>query len=158
MLVAEEVLDDLGEGPVARQEAAHQLIYDVLVEPAEYLNLPSSLVERNVFEDQQMTAMELERPIVRQCRRVATLWFRWVNAQGLVYPRGVEGTWTRIWELVTTMPRIEIAHPHYLAQLLAPAPLPPPGGLLCPLPLATTGFSSESSNSINGPARRESDE
>jgi len=32
LLVAEEVLDDLGEGSVARQEAAHQLIYDVLVD------------------------------------------------------------------------------------------------------------------------------
>ena len=66
LLVAEEVLDNLGEGSVARQEAAHQLISDVLVEPAEHLNLPSSLVEHNVFEDQQMTTMELGRPIVRQ--------------------------------------------------------------------------------------------
>ena len=32
LLVAEEVLDDLGEGSVAHQEAAHQLIYDVLVD------------------------------------------------------------------------------------------------------------------------------
>ena len=57
------------------------------------------------------------------------------------------------------MPRIKIAHPDYLAQLLAPGrPLPPLGGLLCPLPLATVGFSSESSNSVTGPARRESDE
>jgi len=80
LLVAEEVLDDLGEGSEARQETAHQLTYDVLVEPPEHLNLPSTLVGRNVFEDQQITAMELERPVVRQCRRVATLWFRWVNA------------------------------------------------------------------------------
>jgi len=65
-----------------------------------------------------MIAMELERPLVRQCRRIATLWFRWVESQGVVYPRGVEGTWTRIWELATIMPRIEIAHPNYLAQLL----------------------------------------
>jgi len=156
--VAKEVLDDLGEGSVLRQEAAHPLVYDVLVEPTEHLNLPSSLVERNDFEGQQMTAMELERPVVRQCRRAATLWLRWVNAQGLVYPRGIESIWTRIWELVTAMPRIEIAHPNYLTQLLAPAPLPPPGGLLCPLPLATTGFSLESSNSVIGHARRESDE
>jgi len=155
--MAEEVLDDLSEGPVARQKAAHQLIYDVLVEPAKHLNLPSSLVERNVFEDQQMTTMELERPIVRQCTRVATLWFRWVNAQGLVYPRGVEGTWMRIWELVTTMPRIEIAHPNYLTQHLIPAPPLPPGGLLCPLPLATAGFSTESSSSVTGAACKESD-
>jgi len=31
LLVAEEVLDNLGEGQVARQEAAHQLIYDIVV-------------------------------------------------------------------------------------------------------------------------------
>jgi len=49
LLVAEEVLDNLGEGPVARQKAAYQLIYDVLVEPAEHLNLPTSLVECNTF-------------------------------------------------------------------------------------------------------------
>jgi len=96
LLVAEEVLDNMGKGPVPHQEAAHQLIYDVLVEPTEHINLPTSLVERNAYENQQMTAMELERPLVRQCRRVATLWFRWVESQGLVYPRGVEGTWTRI--------------------------------------------------------------
>jgi len=115
-------------------------------------------VERNAFEDQQMAAMELERPVVRQCKRVATLWFRWVNAQGVVYPQGNEGAWMRIWELVATMPRIEIAHPNYLAQLLAPVPPPPPARLLCTLPLAIAGFSSESSNSVTGPARRESDE
>jgi len=44
LLVAEEVLDNLGEGSMACQEAAHQLIYDVLVDPAEHLNLPTSLV------------------------------------------------------------------------------------------------------------------
>jgi len=115
LLVVKEVLDTLGEGQVARQEAAHQLIYDVLVEPAEHINLPTSLVECNVFENQQMTTMELERPLVRKCKRIATLWFRWVESQGLVYPRGVEGTWTRIWELVPIIPRIEIAHPNYVA-------------------------------------------
>ena len=56
------------------------------------------------------------------------------------------------------MPRIEIAHPNCLAQLLAPSLLPPTGGLLCPQPLATAGYSSESSNSATGPPRRESDE
>ena len=53
------------------------------------------------------------------------------------------------------MPRIEIAHPNYLAQLLTPVPPSPLAGLLCTLPLATASFSSESSNSVIGPARRE---
>jgi len=35
LMVAENVLDTLGEDPVARQEATHQLIYDVLIEPSE---------------------------------------------------------------------------------------------------------------------------
>jgi len=80
LLVAKEVLDTLGEGQVVRQEAAHQLIYDVLVEPTEHMNLPTFLVEHNTYENQEMTTLELERPIARQCRRVATLWFRWVES------------------------------------------------------------------------------
>ena len=87
----------------------------MLVEPTEHINLPAFPVERNTYENQQMTTLKLERPLARQCRRVATLWFRWVESQGMVYPRDVEGTWTRIWELVTITPRIEIAHPNYLA-------------------------------------------
>ena len=83
--MAEEVLDTLGEEQEARPEAAHQLIYDVLLEPAEQINLPTSLVERNTFENQQMTVLELERPLVRQCKRVSILWFRLVESQGLVY-------------------------------------------------------------------------
>ena len=94
LLVAEEVLDTLGEEQVVRQEAAHQLIYDALVEPVEHLNLPTSLVEHNTYENQQMTTLELERPLVRQCKRVATCWFRWVESQRMEYPQGVEGTWT----------------------------------------------------------------
>ena len=43
--MAEDVLDSLGDDQDTRQEAAHQLIYDVLVEPAEHVNLPTSLVE-----------------------------------------------------------------------------------------------------------------
>ena len=43
--MAEDVLDTLGEEQDAHQEATDQLIYDVLVEPAEHVNLPTSLVE-----------------------------------------------------------------------------------------------------------------
>jgi len=42
-MVAENVLETLGDDPITRQEAAHQLIYDVLVEPAERQNVPRSL-------------------------------------------------------------------------------------------------------------------
>ena len=59
--------------------------------------------------------------------------------------------------LVSIMPRVERAHPNFLAQLLAPPP-PPTGGVLAPQPLAIVGYSFESSNSVTGPVRRESEE
>jgi len=88
LTVAEDVLESLGDEQVTRQEAAHQLIYDVLVELAGHLNLPTSFVERNAFETHHMRVYGQERPKVGQCRRVVKLWFRWVE-----YPRGVESTW-----------------------------------------------------------------
>ena len=42
LIVAEDVFESLGDEQVTRQEAAHQLIYDVLIEPAGYMNLPLS--------------------------------------------------------------------------------------------------------------------
>jgi len=49
LTMAEDVLDSLGEDQIACQEAAQQLIYDVLVEPTGHLNLPTTLVKRNIF-------------------------------------------------------------------------------------------------------------
>jgi len=46
IIVAEDVFDSLGEDQDARQEAAHQLIYDVLVEPAEHVCLWSAMLMR----------------------------------------------------------------------------------------------------------------
>ena len=89
---------------------------------------------------------------------MAKLWFRWVDSQGVQYPQGIEGTWTRIWELVTIMPGIEDANTNYLAQLLVPPPLPLTGDVLAPRPLATVGYSFEGSNSVIGTLRRESEE
>ena len=57
----------------------------------------------------------------------------------------------RIWELVSTIPRVEYAQPTSLAQLLVPPPPPPTGGVLAPQPLAVAGYSFESSNSVTGP-------
>jgi len=61
---------------------------------------------------------------VRECRRMARLWFRWVETKGLEYPRGFQGTWERIRELVVLTPSIEEAHTDRLSALLAP-PRPP---------------------------------
>jgi len=47
--MAEVVLDSLGEDQDTHQEAAHQLIYDVFVEPTGHVNLPTALVEHNIF-------------------------------------------------------------------------------------------------------------
>jgi len=99
-----------------------------------------------------------QHPEVGQCRRVAKLWFRWVETRGVEYPQGVEGMWLRIWELVTVMPRIEEANTNYIAQLLAPPSPPPPGVILSPRPLAVVTYSSEGSNSITGPLRNDNQE
>ena len=105
-----------------------------------------------------MNGFGQERLMVGQQRRVAKLWFRWAQSQGLEYPRSIEGTWTRIWELVTIMPRIEDANTNYLAQLLAPTPPPPTGDVMSPCSLATAGYSSVGSNSVTGSIRKESEE
>jgi len=150
LTVAEDVLESLGDDQVTRQEAVHQLIYDVLIEPAGHINLSLSLVERNAFKTQQMRVYSQERPKVGQCRRVAKLWFRWVETQGVEYPRGIEGMWLRIWELVTVMPRIEEANTNYSHH--------PPGVILSSRPLAVTTYSSEGSNSVTGPLRSKNQE
>ena len=111
---------------MTRQEAAHQLIYDVLVKPTESQNLPRNLSDQTTFETHQMRLYAHERPEAFECRRVAKLWVRWVETQGVVYPRGVQGTWMRIWEIVALMPRVKAANTNYIAQLLALPPPPPP--------------------------------
>ena len=89
--VVEDILESLGDEQVTRQEATHQLIYDVLVEPTGYLHLPMSLVERNTYMTHQMRVYGQECPEVGQCRWVVKLWFR-VETQGVEYPWGIEGT------------------------------------------------------------------
>ena len=90
---------------------------------------------------------------------MAKFWYRWVETKGLVYPRGVQGTWTQIWELVSLMPRIEEANIDYIATPLAPSPPSPPDSVLAPRPLAMMApMSSEGSNSVTGPFYREDEE
>ena len=81
-----------------------------------------------------------------------------MEARGIEYPRGVECTWKRIWELVSTIHGIEYASPSYLAQLLAPPPPPPTGAVIAPQPLAIAGYSSDSSNLVNGTPHYHEDE
>ena len=47
-----------------------------------------------------------------------------MDAEGMVYPQGVQGTWLRIWETVDTQPGVEYASTNYIEFLLAPHPLP----------------------------------
>ena len=120
------------------------------MEPAERIVMPDTLGGRIRFEHRQLDALGEMTPTVRQCRRVAAFWYNLVDARGVEYPRGIEGTWKRIWELVSTIHGIENAPPSYLALLLASPPPPPPGEVLAPQALAIAGYSSESSNSVNG--------
>jgi hypothetical protein len=157
LIVAEDVIDHLGVGEAVRREAALMLIHNLLIEPARRLTLPSTLVERNRFEARQIEALSEELPVVRQCRRVAKFWFKWVEDRGLDYPRCIEGTWTRIWELVALIPGEENAGTAYLALLLAPPPVPPPPGVIQAPSLPPMTFSSEDPNSVYDSAQEESD-
>ena len=94
--IAKDALEELGRDPQMRQDSAYQLMYDLLIEPAEHLELPTTVIERNAYEQQQMRRYEQECPEVELCRRMETLWYRWVETKGLEYPRGVLSTWNRI--------------------------------------------------------------
>ena len=122
LVVAEEALDSLGDNLSARQQAAHQLVYDGLMEPMEHIVMPNSLGGRIRFEHQQLDALGEITPTVRQCKRVAAFWYNLVEARGIKYPRGIEGTWKRIWELTSTIHGIENAPLSYLALLHGPPP------------------------------------
>ena len=150
LITAEEVLDTLGSGQRTRQEDADQLIYDVLIEPTEHMDLPVTTTSRSAFEVRQMRALVHENPEGEICIRMTRLWRRWVETKGVVYPRGLRGTWMRIRELVMIMPRIEEANTDYIAMLLAPPPPSPPGSKPPPSAVRTT-ISSEGSNSVTGP-------
>ena len=78
-MVAEDVLETLGSDQQSQQEAAYQLIYDVLIEPTERVNLPVTIIDRNVHELQQMRLFSQECPKVNLCRRMTKLWYRWVK-------------------------------------------------------------------------------
>jgi len=48
-MVAEDVLETLGNDQRTREEDADQLIYDVLIEPTEHMDLPVTTTERNAM-------------------------------------------------------------------------------------------------------------
>jgi len=149
LMVDENVLDSLGDDPIARQEAAHQLICVGLIEPSECQNLSRSIDDRVVTVHHQMRIYAHDRLKAWQCKRVAKLWARWLDTKDEIYPRGVQGTWMRVWELVKTMPGIEGASTDYIAQLLAPPLLTTPTAVVTsstPITIAT--FNSKGSNSV----------
>jgi hypothetical protein len=156
LMMIEGELSMLGEDPSSRQIIAHQVIYDALIEPAGHLGMPAAYSGRQNFEVRQMNQFREENPEVDICWRMAKLWYRWVETKGVEYPRGPQGTWIRIRELVTLMPRIEVANTDYIATLLAPTPPPPPS--LRPPAGPPPTFSSEGSYSVTGPYRTGSEE
>jgi len=148
--VAEDVLEDLGRDARTRRESARQMVRDMLLDPTETAALPTTPLERNEYEQQLMRSYEQVWPPVTKCRRMARLWFRWVETKGLDYPRGFQGTWERIRELIAVTPSIEEANTDRLTALLAP-PRPPASGPRPRPPTFGTSLSSGSSNSITGP-------
>ena len=54
LMVAEDVLETMGGNQRTRQEDANQLIYDVLIEPAEHMDLLVTTTKRNAYEVRQM--------------------------------------------------------------------------------------------------------
>jgi len=50
LVLEEDALDTLGDYPITQQEAANQLIYDLLVELAEHQNLLNNLEDRIAVE------------------------------------------------------------------------------------------------------------
>jgi len=112
----------------------------VLLKPAEHLALPSKLAGKNAYKWQHMRLYEQVCPEVSLCRRMAKLWYRWVETKGLEYTRGIQGTWNRIQELVITMPRIESANTNHIVALLALPPATSLGPVLNPRPLAVVSI------------------
>jgi len=157
LVVVEDVLEELGRDTRARRDSVRQVVRDMLLEPAEHAALPTTFLERNEYEQQLMRSYEQVWPEARECRRMARLWFRWVDTKGLEYPRGIQGTWERIRELVALTPSIEEANTDRLTALLAP-PRPPPTGPRPKLPTYGTSLSSGSSNSVTGPPYHPSEE
>ena len=148
--VAEDVLPDLGHDTRTRRDAARQMVRDILLHPTETAALPTTLLERNEYEQQLLQAYERVWPPAIECRRMARLWYRWVETKGLEYPRGFQGTWERIRELIALTPHIEEANTDRLTALLAPSHPPPDGPRPRP-PTFGTSLSSGSSNSVTGP-------
>jgi len=58
LAVAEDTLKELRRHARTRRDFARQMIRDALLELAELMALPSTLSERNVFEQQQMRSYE----------------------------------------------------------------------------------------------------
>ena len=68
LAVAEDVLEELGRDARTRRDSARQMVRDMLLEPTEHMTLPSTLLERNEFEQQLMRSYEQVWPEVRECR------------------------------------------------------------------------------------------
>jgi len=58
LVVVEEVLEELGRDAQARRDSVHQVVRDMLLEPAEHEALPTTLLERNEYEQQLMRSFE----------------------------------------------------------------------------------------------------
>ena len=76
LVLVEDELENLGDDPLEPPSAANQLIFDILVEPAEHQNLLNTLEDRMHMEQHQMRVYVLEKLEAVQCERIAVLWAR----------------------------------------------------------------------------------
>ena len=68
LVIVEDVLEELGRDAWARRDSVHQVVPDMLIEPAEHATLPTTLLERNEYEQQLMRLYEQVWPEARECR------------------------------------------------------------------------------------------
>ena len=64
------------------------------MEPIEHMDLSVTTIERNAHELRQTRLFSQECPEINLCKKMAKLWYQWVETKSLEYPRVVQGTWT----------------------------------------------------------------
>ena len=62
LILAEEQVDSLGHTPLERSNAAIQLVNTALIAPAAIQHLPTTIVERNQIEHQQIRLLFAKNP------------------------------------------------------------------------------------------------
>jgi len=89
------------------------------IAPAAVQQLPITIVKRNQIGPHQMRLLFTENPQEKRCKRVATMWARWIDSFGAQYSRGWQAMMLRMRELVDGAPDVEYSPTFVLWDLLA---------------------------------------